>query len=70
MSKVFCACVECKHNKKNICKAKEINLRSWNIHTVYEGIKRMEECLTFEKSEEFQKIEQELRKAGVIPNDQ
>ena len=61
MSKVVCACVECKHNKKSVCRAKEINIRSWNIHTVNYGMKRMEECLTYEMSEEFKEIEKAVK---------
>ena len=57
MAKVYCARAECKYNKKNTCKAKEINLRAWHINTVYEGFKQMEECRTFEMSEEAKKIE-------------
>lgn len=61
MAKVICACGECKHNKNNICKAKEVKIRSWRINTVYHGIKRMEECLTHEKSEEFKQMERALQ---------
>ena len=56
MPKVLCPRIECKHNKNETCKAKEVNIRAWHINTVYEGFKRMEECMTFEMSEEFKEI--------------
>lgn len=62
MSKVFCARTECKHNKKNLCKAKNINLRAWQINTVNYGMKRMDECRTFEMSEEFKQLEKYFSK--------
>ena len=60
MAKVVCACAECKHNKNNICKAKEVKIRSWKINTVNYGMKRMEECLTYEMSEEFKELQKLL----------
>lgn len=60
MSKVFCARAECKHNKGNICKAKEVKIRAWEIDTVNYGMKRMDECLTYEMSEEFKEIKASL----------
>ena len=60
MAKVICACAECKHNKNNICKAKEVKIRSWKINTVNYGMKRMEECLTYEISEEFKELQKLL----------
>lgn len=63
MAKVFCACGECKHNEKNVCKAKEIELRSWKINTVNYGMKRMEECKTYEPSVEFKRIQEAIEHA-------
>ena len=62
MAKVYCARAECKYNNKNTCKAKEINLRAWHINTVNEGFKQMEECRTFEMSEEAKKIKELINK--------
>lgn len=57
MPKVLCPRIECKHCKDETCKAKEVEIRAWHINTVYEGFKRMEECLTFEESEEYKEIQ-------------
>lgn len=57
MPKIVCARFECKHNKGNVCKAKKVVLRSWGINTVHQGFKKMEECKTFEPSEEFLQIQ-------------
>ena len=53
MAKVWCAAIECKHNKGNQCRAKEINLSNGHIHTVHEGCKRVWGCRTFAESDEF-----------------
>lgn len=60
MPKVICAHAECKHNKNNVCKAKEINVGAWLIHTVHHGVKRMEECKTYEESEEYKFMKKAL----------
>lgn len=67
MSKVVCACIECKHNKNGICKKKEINLANGNIATVYEGRQNVWWCRMFELSDFAKEINEMLRK--VIPND-
>lgn len=60
MPKVICGHTECKHNKNKVCKAKEINLGAWLINTVHYGMKRMEECITYEESEEYKEIQKIL----------
>lgn len=62
MTRVLCACGECKYNKNNICKAKEVKIRSWKINTVNYGMKRMEECITYELSDEFKEIQKILNR--------
>ena len=60
MAKVICPRTECKHNNNNTCKAKEVKIRAYHIHTMYQGFKRMEECLTFEETEEYKLIQNKL----------
>ena len=63
MTKVWCATIECKHNKKNQCKAKEINISDGHIHTVHQGYKQIWLCRSFAMSESAKEIEQVLKKA-------
>lgn len=56
MAKIYCAEIECKHNKNNTCRAKQINLSSANILTVFEGRRSVWVCRTFEESEEYKEI--------------
>lgn len=70
MAKVICARTECKYNKDGICKAKEVKLRAWHINTVHEGFKRMEECLTYEESEEYKITQSIVNQFLTIKNEQ
>lgn len=63
MAKVWCATIECKYNKKNQCKAKEINISDGHIHTVHQGYKQIWLCRSFGMSESAKEIEQMLKKA-------
>lgn len=65
MAKVWCASIECKHNKNNQCKAKEINISDGYIHTVHQGYKQIWLCRSFDMSESAKEIEQVLKKARV-----
>ena len=50
MAKVWCATLECKHNKNNQCRAKSINLSDGHVHTVHQGYKHIWECRCYEES--------------------
>lgn len=63
MTKVYCACIECENNKRNICKAKTINLSAGNIATVYQGRKNIWECRMFNLSEEAKTFKILMEKA-------
>ena len=62
MAKVLCPAVECVHYKNGRCTAKEVSLRQWQINTTYEGRKTMWECKVYEVSEEWKKLQKELKK--------
>lgn len=62
MPKVWCAEIECKHNKNNLCRQKEINLSDGYIHTTHQGYLRVWCCKNYELSEEFKKLMEELKK--------
>lgn len=51
MAKVWCAEIDCEHNKNNQCKAKEINLSAGYMHTVHEGFRQVWTCRTFQMDE-------------------
>ena len=51
MTKIYCACIECEHNKRNVCEAKTINLSAGNIATLFQGRKDIWECRMFNLSE-------------------
>lgn len=61
MSKIYCASIECRHNKKNVCKAKEINLSDEHIHTKYQGFKHFHFCKTYEMSKEAVEFEEAIK---------
>ena len=56
MPKVWCATLECKHNRGNQCRAKSINLSDGHIHTVHQGFKHIHECCTYENSEQWETL--------------
>ena len=56
MPKVICATIECKHNKNNRCKAKDIHLADGHVNTVHQGYKHIWECRFFEMDDEGKKI--------------
>ena len=62
MTKVWCAAIECEHNKNNQCKAKEINLSNGNVHTVHQGLLHICKCKAFEMSEDVKRMSKELEK--------
>ena len=62
MPKVWCAAIECEHNKNNQCKAKEINLSNGNVHTVHQGFMHIWQCRAFEMSEQAKQFRKELDK--------
>lgn len=62
MATVYCAAIECRHNKDNRCKAKSINLSEGHIHTVHQGFKQVWTCRAFEMSDFAKRIEAEYAK--------
>ncbi len=56
MAKVWCAAIECKYNKNNQCRAKEINLSDGHVHTVNQGYMQYWKCQSFEESNEAKEI--------------
>ena len=63
MPKVWCAAIECKHNKRNICREKEINLTAGYINTVYQGHKHTWGCRSFEEDEESKELRLTIERA-------
>ena len=61
MPKVWCASIECKHNKSNQCRAKTINLSDGHINTVHQGFKHIHECRAYEKSERAKTVEKMIK---------
>ena len=62
MSKVWCASIECKYNKKNQCKAKEISLSDGHVHTVHQGFLQIWKCRAFEESERTKQMSADIAK--------
>lgn len=62
MTKITCADSRCKFCKGYKCTAKEINLTSNSIMTLYEGRQEFNTCKTFEESEENKKMREEIDK--------
>lgn len=64
--KVECSNLKCKYmSEKGICKANKINLSLNGIHTKNQGYQDYLKCNTYEKDEEYKKLEikiQELLK--------
>ena len=62
MPKIVCAAIECVHQdkKKNICRAKVINLSENFVHTVHDGQKQFWTCRTFEKDPEISKMDEKF----------
>lgn len=56
MPKIWCAAIECKHNKGNQCRAKEVNLTEGHLHTVHQGFKQVWGCRTYEESEDYKAL--------------
>lgn len=61
MAKVHCSSFECKHNVDNRCTAEFIRLSDGHIHTRYHGYKHIHECKSYEKSEYYKELEQEIQ---------
>ena len=57
MAVVWCAVVECKHNKGNKCKAREITLNESRLHTLWNGVEQVWRCKQFEMSDEAKRME-------------
>lgn len=62
MAKVWCAQIECEHNKGNRCRASEINLSCGSIHTVHQGFKQVWECRSFQMGDESKRLYDELKR--------
>ena len=61
MTKVWCATLECKHNKGNQCHAKTVNFADGHINTVHEGYKQVWYCGTYEMSEKAKTLKKMLK---------
>jgi len=68
MAKVWCAEITCKHNKNNLCKAKEINLSAGRVNTVYSGRMDVWKCRTFEESERFKQMSEVVKQMMEVDN--
>lgn len=62
MPKVWCASIECKHNKKNQCRAKEINLSDGHVHTIHQGFLHIWKCRAFEESQKVKQMAADIAK--------
>ena len=62
MATVYCAAIECKHNKGNRCKARKIRLSEGHVHTVWNGVEQVWRCKEFEMSYEAKRMEAEIMK--------
>ena len=62
MTKVWCPCVECVHNDKNRCKAKELKFKYRNMATVNEGRVDMWVCDKYEMSDYSKRIQESIEK--------
>lgn len=62
MPKVWCAEIECQHNKNNTCRRKEINFSAGHVHTIHQGFLHVWCCKNYELSEDTKKLMEELRK--------
>lgn len=61
MTKITCACFECKYCNDNAqCTAKEIKITHGNIATVWDGRQDVWWCKSFEMSEEAKKSYQKI----------
>ena len=69
MAKVWCAAIECEHNKNNRCTAKEINLSEGRVHTVHEGVKQVWGCRMYNMSNESKELWAMINKALGIEVD-
>lgn len=55
MPKITCPTVECKYNSdKYICTARNVTFSEENLHTKWQGFRRLWECKTFERSKEYE----------------
>ena len=62
MTKVQCPCIECVHNKNQVCKLRELKLIWRNMATVNEGRVSMWVCDSYQLSDQSLDIEKEIRK--------
>lgn len=61
MTKVICACVECKHNDDSrVCTKETIGLSNHYIQTIWEGPQQFWRCTEFEESERTKEIKRFL----------
>ena len=72
--KVWCAAIDCKHNKYNQCAAGEINLTDSYVHTLNDGLQHYNTCRNYEPCTEMKDflrkiadMEVERRKKGLPP---
>lgn len=62
MPTVWCAAIECEHNKENQCTAPEVNLTHGHAHTKYQGVMEYWTCKMFKESAEAAELREMLAK--------
>lgn len=62
MAKVWCAEIECKHNRNNMCRRKEVKFSAGHVHTIHQGFLHVWQCKDYELSEDAKKIMEVLKK--------
>ena len=62
MTKVKCACNECKYiNRLGNCSLKQINLSELMVNTVNMGRKQFNECKQFEESDWYKDMKEKVK---------
>lgn len=69
MTKVWCGALDCKHNKDNMCKQKEINLSNGIVGTMWQGSMQYWKCLSYEESNLSKEFRQLISKVGERKSD-
>lgn len=57
---IKCTDLRCKYYKDCKCTCKNVNLTYWSIHTLYNGVKDMLECKSFEYSKKYLEMKEKL----------
>ena len=61
MTKIVCACTECKYNNdRNRCTAKDVEMSWHSVMTVHDGRQEFLKCKTYEMDERSKEIENQF----------